>query len=553
MRLSFYFYGEKIAHTIPYLLIIKNLGNSTVYKLMFIRLVTLLLFITSPLLSAANYGPLQAGDMLWNIATKIRPNKQVSRYQVMLAIQRINPHAFRVSCNLNSLKIGVMLAIPSVVEVNKISAREALQAFNLQNTQWKKRRSQPIQCSPVSAPSVVNELIAPIEAEEESLLNTAITEPLNEPQPKAVAGSTSPSLQALAIKENTYNTAPTYSSDSTPKISTSAPTAPPSPTKRATDTGYTAFSETPYQNYNYGNLDIEEEKSPSSAVIQWGEYQLPLSVLFTLLGIGAGLFLLIFLMVWMINRKQTAPNPAYHAPVSPPVQSQPIQTAPPPAATAPPVPDIPPPINQTEKILEQQRYQQSQQEEMMSAKLIQAREAIASGDSEYSQFLLKDILEHGSITQQQEARQLADISYKLRDLLKTGGGLAATTPADTPDSLHDIVGKTQLPTQDFLPENAQQVFDLIDKVFLLMDRELNAKGQLVEAYMQRHQKEFFRGDEQGKREQDEELVEPESHAYTVKPHEKVIEEEPLIYPSDRDTEQTGASQTRQPPKPTRYL
>jgi len=41
--------------------------------------------------------------------------------------------------------------------------------------------------------------------------------------------------------------------------------------------------------------------------------------------------------------------------------------------------------------------------------------------------------------------------------------------------------------QRYLPENKEKVFELVDTVMQVLDQELQAQGQLVEAYQQRHQ------------------------------------------------------------------
>ena len=97
------------------------------------------------------YGPIKSGDMLWNIAAKVSPSS-ISRHQAILALHRINPHAFRVSCNINSLKVGGILRIPSLLEMQTLSRAEATQELNRQNNEWKNRRQKSIVCPPVVIP-----------------------------------------------------------------------------------------------------------------------------------------------------------------------------------------------------------------------------------------------------------------------------------------------------------------------------------------------------------------------------------------------------------------
>jgi FimV-like protein len=95
------------------------------------------------------YGPINEGDILWNIANKVAPTS-VSRYKVILALQRANPHAFRFPCNMASLKINEILRIPSLLEMQKINVQEAIKEVNRQQEEWNNRHDKPIVCPPVA-------------------------------------------------------------------------------------------------------------------------------------------------------------------------------------------------------------------------------------------------------------------------------------------------------------------------------------------------------------------------------------------------------------------
>jgi len=101
--------------------------------------------------AAESYGPTQPGDMMWKIATQVRPNDSVSRYQVMLALLRSNPHAFDIPCNLNSLKVGETLKIPPMAQMKALSERAAVEEYKQQVEAWKNRRNNPINCPPITA------------------------------------------------------------------------------------------------------------------------------------------------------------------------------------------------------------------------------------------------------------------------------------------------------------------------------------------------------------------------------------------------------------------
>jgi FimV-like protein len=97
------------------------------------------------------YGPLKKGESLWQIAAKVSPSP-MNRHQVILALQTLNPHAFRLSCNVNSLKINQVLRIPSLSQMQVLSPQEAITEFNRQNQAWKARHQQPIICPDIIVP-----------------------------------------------------------------------------------------------------------------------------------------------------------------------------------------------------------------------------------------------------------------------------------------------------------------------------------------------------------------------------------------------------------------
>ncbi|MDY6991968.1 MAG: FimV/HubP family polar landmark protein [Pseudomonadota bacterium] len=114
--------------------------------------------------------------MMWKIATQVRPDDSVSRYQVMLALLRTNPHAFDIPCNLNSLKVGETLKIPPVAEMKALSERAAVEEYKQQVEAWKNRRNNPINCPPITADVETEkaaETEAKIEAETQKVAATA--------------------------------------------------------------------------------------------------------------------------------------------------------------------------------------------------------------------------------------------------------------------------------------------------------------------------------------------------------------------------------------------
>ena len=86
--------------------------------------------------SASSYGPVKRSETLWTIASRVRPDSGVSMEQMMLALQRANPGAFQNN-NINNLKAGATLTVPSREEIVSISAREARDETNRQYQAWK--------------------------------------------------------------------------------------------------------------------------------------------------------------------------------------------------------------------------------------------------------------------------------------------------------------------------------------------------------------------------------------------------------------------------------
>ena len=80
---------------------------------------------------------IQTGDSLWNIALATRPGNDVSAQQMMIAIQRANTNsdAF-IDNNINGIRAGRVLRIPSREEINAISQEQAITQVAVQNQQF---------------------------------------------------------------------------------------------------------------------------------------------------------------------------------------------------------------------------------------------------------------------------------------------------------------------------------------------------------------------------------------------------------------------------------
>jgi pilus assembly protein FimV len=117
------------------------------------------------------YGPIKRNDTLWEVAAQVRPDAGVSIEQTMLGLLQANPDAFQDN-NINNLKVGYILRVPSREELMSISRAEARRESRAQYTAWRAARGllQPVQtqgATQVSAPLAESslELMSPDTAE----------------------------------------------------------------------------------------------------------------------------------------------------------------------------------------------------------------------------------------------------------------------------------------------------------------------------------------------------------------------------------------------------
>ena len=100
----------------------------------------------------------QHHDTMWKIAEKLRPSSYVTTQQTMLALVKKNPSAF-VAGNVNRIKSGYILRIPSEAEVHQINHDEAVDEIRDQDREWrgeKVRRVNSDKKSPSVNPAQVN-------------------------------------------------------------------------------------------------------------------------------------------------------------------------------------------------------------------------------------------------------------------------------------------------------------------------------------------------------------------------------------------------------------
>ena len=98
-----------------------------------------LIFITN--VNSGEYGPVAEKETLWTIASRNRPSYDVTTQQMMLAIRRANPHAFQAR-NINTLKVGAILQLPTLAEVSQMSSTRALRAAKEQNKYWNNKQKK---------------------------------------------------------------------------------------------------------------------------------------------------------------------------------------------------------------------------------------------------------------------------------------------------------------------------------------------------------------------------------------------------------------------------
>jgi len=90
--------------------------------------------------SGDTYGPIQKGETLNKIATEVKP-ANVSLEQMLVALYRENQGAF-IGNNMNRMKTGQILKVPSADDVAKIEQKDARQEIRTQVADWNSFRGQ---------------------------------------------------------------------------------------------------------------------------------------------------------------------------------------------------------------------------------------------------------------------------------------------------------------------------------------------------------------------------------------------------------------------------
>ncbi|MBL8201809.1 MAG: hypothetical protein JNK40_12615 [Chromatiales bacterium] len=87
------------------------------------------------------YGPVRPNETLWGISERLRASGDVSVNQMMVALYRANPEAF--AGNINRLRRGAILRVPTGSEVAGISSREATSEVRRQDDAWRNTMADP--------------------------------------------------------------------------------------------------------------------------------------------------------------------------------------------------------------------------------------------------------------------------------------------------------------------------------------------------------------------------------------------------------------------------
>ena len=103
--------------------------------------------------TAGEYGPVKAGESLSQITGRLDLPGGISLEQSMIALLRANPGAF-IGGNINQLKQGAVLRLPTPSETADLDARQARALVQAQARQWRqgRRAAPPSAASANSAP-----------------------------------------------------------------------------------------------------------------------------------------------------------------------------------------------------------------------------------------------------------------------------------------------------------------------------------------------------------------------------------------------------------------
>jgi len=147
-------------------------------------------------MSNASTITVNAGDTLWEMALRVRPDASVSVQQTMLALQALNPEAF-IGGNINRVRRGEILQVPELSEIRRITALEAVAEVTRQNRLLASGAAnvpaQPLATAPTSAPAGASA--------QGELRVVTVDEQTPDPQPNAAAAGNQSSQNAQQISD----------------------------------------------------------------------------------------------------------------------------------------------------------------------------------------------------------------------------------------------------------------------------------------------------------------------------------------------------------------
>ncbi len=157
-------------------------------------------------------GPTKKNDTLWGVAARVNHDASVSHKQMMMSLFEKNRHAFYKS-NVNALKRGVVLKVPTREEALKLTKKEASRAFSEHYKTWTAQLSTPEPVTPASSAEIkensndnADEELAVSEIDEESQLTlvtpadeTAVSEAGPSTQDSGAGGTAEPRVD-IAIE-----------------------------------------------------------------------------------------------------------------------------------------------------------------------------------------------------------------------------------------------------------------------------------------------------------------------------------------------------------------
>ena len=122
-------------------------------------------------------------DTLWQIASGLKPGARSDINRMMIALFQANPEAFR--SNINRLKSGAILRIPSDTEFDSMAATDAAAEVRRQTAEW--RESRGLTAAAEGADAARLRLVTPTEGGEGT--GTAATPPSETTAPTAQPGT----------------------------------------------------------------------------------------------------------------------------------------------------------------------------------------------------------------------------------------------------------------------------------------------------------------------------------------------------------------------------